>query len=400
MNDDNYCYDPDYYTHENYIRYIAFVSDEDAKDANGIRSRGESTFSNIEITTNLTSCLKDEPDFSFSLGDCTAENFLAAIKTKMESTDDCTVANKTDPLLELFAMFDATEEVDVYSNIEKICTGAYKMAGYDVYDDTLGMDTDTERQITGEFLDGGSVWNYGKGDAGAGIDMATIRKVSSTVSTSRLLKWPNHHSLDYCDVGAAMCCTAASRGNDPSNAGSAPNSEICYVDIAASKRSARVNDGYSIYSQDQTNDIYCEAFAWGTDGGSIQSALKGNALFQTGFANMLSGSVEQIPGAPLCGCLDRMPVVTNAKCTQVTSADSSVDINFTKRLGVFDSTFNLGTITNADCGDFVSHYKDLEGGVDTPDTSFVADRIVGATGCADATATFLATKELGYKMET
>jgi len=115
---------------------------------------------------------------------------------------------------------------------------------------------------------------------------------------------------------------------------------------------------------------------------------------------MLKGSIEQIPGAPLCGCLDRMPVVTNAKCTQVTSSDSSVDVTFMNSLGVFDATFNLGTITNTDCGDFVSHYKELEGGVDTTDTSFVADRIVGATGCADATATFLATKKLGYKMET
>jgi len=302
-------------------------------------------------------------------------------------------------LLELFAIFDATEEMDVYSNIEQICSRAYKWAEYDTFS-SLGMDDETERQITREFLDGGSVWNYGKEDAGVGIDTAYIERASSTASVSRLIKWPDHHSLEHCDVGAAMCCMTTSRGDDSSNAGSPPNSEICYVDIAASKRSARVRDGYSIYTQDQTNDVYCEAFAWGTDGGSIHSALKGNALFQTGFANMLEGLVEQIPGAPLCGCLDRMPVVTNAKCTQVTSTDSSVDVTFVKNLGVFDSSFNLGTITNTDCGDFVGHYKELEGGINTPDTSFVADRIVGATGCADVTATFLATKELGYKMET
>merc|ERR1712003_420653 len=397
---EGYCYDPDYNTKENFIRYVVFISDGDRKDSAGVRSKGESTFSNIEITTSLTSCLKDEPDFSFSLNDCTVDNFLRAIRTKMESTDACTTANKTDPLLELFAIFDATEEIDVYTNIEKICTGAYKLAGYDVYGDTtLGMDASTKRQITREFLDGGSVWNYEKGEAGSGVDTAMIEKVSSTVSESRLLKWPDHHSLDHCDVGAAMCCMATSRGgSDSSNAGSPANSEICYVDIAASKRAARVNDGFSIYTQDQTNDVYCEAFAWGTDGGSIHSALKGNALFQSGFGNMLSGAVEQVPGAPLCGCLDRMPVVTNAKCTHVTSADSSVDVTFTNSLGVFDSTFNLGAIANTDCGDFVSHYKDLEGGVDTPDTSFVASRIVGATGCADATATFLETKKLGYKI--
>merc|ERR1711862_472691 len=82
---------------------------------------------------------------------------------------------------------------------------------------------------------------------------------------SRVLEWPNHHALDQCDVGAAMCCTTSSRDSSGAN----PNSEICYVDMAASRRSARVNDGYSIYGQDQTNDVYCEAFAWGTDEGSI-----------------------------------------------------------------------------------------------------------------------------------
>jgi len=393
---DDYCYDPSYYTREFFVRYIVFISDDDRKDAKGIRSRGESMFSNIGITTNLTSCLRNEPEFSFSLADCTTDNFLAAIKKKMESTDACTMNNQRDPLLELFAMFDATEEMDVYGNIEKICMGAYKFDLYDVYDNTLGMNFDTERQVTREFLDGGSVWNYGNGDAGAGIDTATIEFVGSSVATSRLLKWPDHHALEHCDVGAVMCCTASSREFSQIN----PNSEICYVDIAASKRSAHVRDGYSIYSQDQTNDIYCEAFAWGTNGGSIQSALKGNALFQAAFANMLNGSVEQIPGAPLCGCLDRMPVVTNTKCTQVTSTDSTVDVTFVNSLGVFGSTFNLGTITNTDCGDFVSHYKDLEGGVDTPESTFVADRIVGSAGCTNATATFLATKKLGYKVET
>merc|ERR1712207_123929 len=397
-NNEGYCYDPDYYTKEFFIRYIVFISDEDRRDSKGVRSGGESSFSNIEITTSLTSCLKGQPDFSFSLNDCTADNFLAAIKAKMESTDSCTAINKNDPLLELFAMFDATEEMDVYNDIEGICSGAYKWAGYDVYDDrTLSMDADTERQITREFLDGGSVWNYGKwDDAGAEIDTAAIRRVNSTLAGSRMLEWPNHHALDRCDVGAAMCCTASSRDFS----GTDRNSEICYVDIAASRRSARVNDGYSIYNQDQTNDVYCEAFAWGTDEGSIQSALKGNALFEIGFANMLNGSVEQIPGAPLCGCLDRMPVVTNAKCTRVTSADSTVEVSFVGSLGVFDASFRLGEITKDDCGDFVGHYRDLEGGgADTPDTSFVARRIVGAEGCANATAEFLATKRLGYKTE-
>ena len=291
------------------MRYLVFVSDDD-RLVNGVRSNGDVTFGNIEITTSLTSCLADE-DISFSLDDCTADNFLAAVKAKMESTAAC--ANKSDPLLELFALFDATQETDVYNNIEKVCTGAHKQSGYDVYDaGTLGMEASTERQITAEYLDGGSVWNY----AGSNDHTATIERVASSIATSRLLSWPEHHALDHCEVGAAMCCSAVSRTDPIAND---PNAEVCYVDIKASKRTARVRDGYSIYTQDQVNDVYCEAFAWGTDGGSMQSALKGNALFQAGFVNMLSGSVEQIPGAPLCGCLDRMHASSD-QC-QVHSSD-------------------------------------------------------------------------------
>jgi len=382
----DYCYDPDYYTKASFMRYIVFVSDDD-RLVNGVRSNGDVTFGNIEITTSLTSCLADE-DISFSLDDCTADNFLAAVQAKMEATAAC--ANKSDPLLELFSLFDATEEMDVYSNIEKVCTGAYKLSGYDVYDEgTLGMDAATERQITAEYLDGGSVWNY----ANSNDDTATIERVASTVATSRLLAWPDHHALEHCDIGAAMCCSAVSRTDPVAND---PNAEVCYVDIKASKRTARVRDGYSIYTQDQANDVYCEAFAWGTDGGSMQSALKGNALFQAGFANMLDGSVEQIPGAPLCGCLDRMPVVTNAKCTQVTSTDSTVNVTFDKSLGVFDSSLALGTISTSDCGDIVDHYRALEGGEDTPESLYVAGRVVGATGCTEATTSFLSSKGLEF----
>ena len=92
---DDYCYDPDYYTREFFMRYIVFVSDDD-RLVNGVRSNGEVTFGNIEITTSLTSCLSEE-DIFFSLDDCTADNFLAAVLAEMETTAAC--ANKHFPFV-------------------------------------------------------------------------------------------------------------------------------------------------------------------------------------------------------------------------------------------------------------------------------------------------------------
>ena len=73
-----------------------------------------------------------------------------------------------------------------------------------------------------------------------------------------------------------------------------------------------------------------------------------------------------------------------------------MSLTFNKSLGVFDSSLDLGTITTSDCGNIVDHYRSLEGGEDTPESLYVAGRVVGATGCAEATASFLSSKGLEF----
>jgi len=355
------------------INYIAFLHDND-NDA----SVGNTTISNIAITTSLTSCLGD---FAFQLDDCTTDDFFVKVTDAMV---DSTLCTHKDPLMEMMAILDATQETDVYKHIEKICKTAYKTEQYDFSDNVLGIDQATERQLVKEYIDGGTVLNY-EVEADSAIN---IGKVNDKYATSRILSWPAHHALDNCHVGAAMCCFVGSRTNtEPTD-----NSDVCYVDMKKSKRTAHVLDGYSIYG-DSREDLYCEGFAWDNkDGGSLSNALKGNALFKVGFADnmFLNGNVEQVPGAPLCGCMDRMPVVTNAACTSVTAPGSVVDVTFTA--GVFDASFTLGTITYKPCdGDLRSHYKTAVG-AEGPDAAYIDTRVVGEGGCHAAINTFLYTK--------
>jgi len=375
----DYCYDP--LLKETNIKYIAFINANDAD-----RSVGDSTYGDIAITTSLSSCLSGE-DFDFQLSDCTIKNFLGEVEATMANKADCT---STDPLLELFAIFDSTQEMDVYNQIEKICTSAYKLDQYDFADNTLAIDEALERQLVKEYIDGGTVMNY-EAEANSAV---IIGKVNDKFATTRHFSMPKHHALDNCEMGAAMCCFVASRTNpDP-----ADNSDVCYVDMKASRYTAHVRDGWSIYSDSSDDSVYCEGFAWG-NGGGIASALKGNALFKVGFMDSFSGGkVEQIPGTPLCGCMDRMPVVTNVACTDVTDPTSVVDVHFDSAVGMFDAAFTLGEITYGDCGglNLVEHYETLVGvgKASTVDADYMHKRVVGEFGCGVAINDFLSTKGL------
>lgn len=359
-------------------KYLVLIQDNDED-----KSVGQLALSNIHVTTSLTSCLEGT-DYSFVVSDCTVPNFLAGVKSKMME-NSCA----GDPLLELMALFDATTEMDVYKKIEFICSSAYEPAEFD-----FAKTISSETQLVGEFIDGGTILNYEHDSEGGNLakDGASIAAADQKAA-SQLLSWPKHHALDHCDIGAAMCCWVDSRGT----AELEDNSDVCYVNMKSSRRTAHVADGYSIYGDDHEGAVNCQGFAWGTDGGSIASALKGNALHKVGFMNELylglKGNVEQVPGAPMCGCLDRMPVVTHADCTKVSSDTSTVEVTYSSTIGRFSSEFTIGAIDYSDCGDLNTYYKTLVGET-SHNAAYMDKRIVGEGGCHVAINGFLERKGL------
>lgn len=364
--------------------YLALVQDSDAD-----KSVGEMKVSNLHVTTSLTSCLK-EVDHAFQLDDCTIGHFLAGVESKMAENAAACGANP-DPLLELMAHFDARDEMQVYKKIERICSASYDASGYD-FEKAIS----SEPQVVREFIDGGTFLNYERDSEGSNLakDGAGIG-FADQYTSDHLLSFPQHHALDQCDVGAAMCCWVTSRGASAL----AANSDVCYVDMKASRLTAHVKDGYSVYGDTAGGgNAHCRGFAWGTDGGSVHGALKGNALFKVGFADHLyaglTGHVEQVPGAPMCGCIDRMPVVTQAACTKVTDATSTVDVAYNKAIGAYHAKYNMGTIEYADCGsDLKDYYKTLVG-ADSHHAAYMDTRIVGDGKCHGAINVFLEGKGL------
>merc|ERR1712176_34660 len=133
---------------------------------------------------------------------------------------------------------------EVYEKIEKICSFAYESDAFD-FTKALSL-TD---QLVPEYIDGGTKWNYG---GNREKEAAKILHVHDNFASSRVFKYPDHHALKNCDVGAAMCCFTTSK--------TAP------ADAPAPKE---------LNAEDDVDDLYCEGFAWGTDNGSIDGGLKG-----------------------------------------------------------------------------------------------------------------------------
>lgn len=362
-------------------KYFVIVLDNDVGDKSG----GEMTVSNVQITTSLTSCLKDV-SFGFVLNECTVDNFLTEVAARMEAVN---CPGQNDPLLELMAFFDATVETDVYEKIEHICETGYDSSRYDF---TKAISSET--QLAGEFIDGGTVLNYESDSEGSNLfkDGAGIDHLQQFAST-HLFNWPEHHALEHCDIGAAMCCWVDSRGD----AALVDNTDVCYVNMKASRLTAHVRDGYSIYGDGNEGAVNCHGFAWGTDNGSTHSAMKGNALYKVGFLENLydglKGNVEQVPGAPMCGCLDRMPVVTHADCTKATDDASVMNVAYDAALGTYSATYTLDSVEYSDCGNLNAYYKTLVG-AESHYADYMDTRIVGNGGCPAAINGFLAGKGL------
>lgn len=92
--------------------------------------------------------------------------------------------------------------------------------------------------------------------------------------------------------------------------------------MSRDKSAAGTDGGFALYPGDNANgegSVHCHGLAWSNDENDPESRYKGNNIFFVSMYDHLytRGYVRNIPGAPKCGCLDKMPVVSRSDCTQV-----------------------------------------------------------------------------------
>jgi len=364
------------------MNYIVFIHDNDSSD----KTTGESTYSNIKVF-EAESCLAAiNQDFEFSTEECTAESFT----TQIEMVDEC---SGRDPWPELLAFFDVNLEHQVRDRIGKICGSAYSVNNL-AFNEVTGK----ESQFNGEYLDGGTVWNYGhetKLDGGQTLFQAAnkVQEVRSMLDIQpRGIAWPDVHNFHGCELRAAMCCFVSRR--EPNGVELEDNSDACYMDFKKARQSSHVRDGYSIYGNGAEGNLNCQGIAWGNDPGHADSAFKGNNLFHVAMKNGLydNGFAEELPGAPLCGCIEQMPVVTKAACTKV-EADQMVTVKYTAATASFSAKVAITKISHVACGNLSDYYGHLvaEGKATAREKALLDDHLVGDS-CDTALGNFLESK--------
>lgn len=78
------------------------------------------------------------------------------------------------------------------------------------------------------------------------------------------------------------------------------------------------------FNIEEEHEIHAHGLAWDDEG--LTNDLKANVLFYVSMYDHLytRGYVENFQGAPMCGCLEEMPVVSRADCTYPTAEERFV----------------------------------------------------------------------------
>ena len=151
--------------------------------------------------------------------------------------------------------------------------------------------------------------------------------------------WPDlpQFNLDECEVHAAQCCWPQDRQANDNNGNCAKpydtncvdkdpgdNTDLCHVDLSYAPDNNHVKaNGFStylnVYNNNNEGPIHCHGFAWANDESDTIARYKANNLFFVSMYDHMHqrGYVRNIPGAPMCGCVEKMPIVSRSDCTQV-----------------------------------------------------------------------------------
>jgi hypothetical protein len=375
--------------------YIAFINDKDSNRDDGIV-----TLKDVKLLEPAPSCLATK-SFTFTFTECTSTNLLASL----ESTFDSECQNSENSFdIDVSQFFEG----DVSGGISKLCDSAYTTTSFE--DITL-----EEEQFITEYFDGGTKWNYEVDEKGEPLakSAARVKYAYDNVAEKLQISFPTSHQFKNCELRSAMCCFVADRQANDNNgncadgncddADPADNTDLCLVNMAKSPQSSHVRDGYSIYTDDAEGDVHCHGLAWGNNNGA-EDTFKGNNLFYVAMYDHMytRGYVEEVQGAPMCGCIEHMPVVSRADCTEV-DVDQSVTVTYDKDTTLLTATatindFEFNACQGADNtnNDLAAYYQQLVN--DDKATANEKEQfdkyIVGEGNCDDAIASFLNTKGL------
>lgn len=374
------------------------------------------------------------PSDGFTIGSatCSYTDLVDAIQEKLDN-EAATCGHDADTeLLELLEVEAVEEVMEIVAEAcsarhinYRLITGKGEVFDKAYYDGNTYYNTEREEEVgldpaadPSTLGDQTVTINRLKNDPGP-----RIRDIYDNIAEVEGLTFPDHLvNFESCDLNTVMCCFTVDRqagdGNGDcatpyadncANANPGDNTDLCYVDMTRSPTSAKKNVGFAVYEGSTTRDpeepAHCHAFAWSNDPSDHTARFKGNNLFYVSMYDHLTqrGYAQNVPGAPMCGCLEQMPVVTRSDCTQVDLIDEDVQFEFaadrTLRADVTNLDIDFNACQAETNNDLESYYYKLaqQGDVDKEQVVEFKEHIVGKTYCREAIDKFLDSQGLAQK---
>jgi len=293
------------------------------------------------------------------------------------------------------------------------------------------------------YYNGGSEWNEQVQTTEDGVDKYILKRDAHTVlsfydneAEETQVQWPGsltNFNLNTCNAHAAMCCWVTDRqANDNNgncatpydvncvNKDPADNTDLCYVSHPDGNLSTKFDstNGFTGFPGDDNNNsndaegpIHCHGFAWAEDDNDYTARYKANNLFYVSMYDHMyqRGYVRNVPGAPMCACVEQMPRVSRSDCTQIDVVEQyTLLYDGSKFHGSLDSievTFNACRGIDNRNNDLWAYMGRLygEGKVTAKQWAQLGNTVVENNNCDMAINFHLATKHnfvIGYRHDT
>jgi len=351
-------------------------------------------------------------------GECSYDDLIEGLEVRIENKN-C----DNDAKEELRLLLGVTTNSEAKTLIGEYC------------DEQLALQAEGSKHLTDlvmkpdyflkEYFRGGTSWNeevqYTDEN---GVDRNVLANDASRVNSAYngraqkgMIAMPEYDGLDNCNNNAIYCCWSQDRqANDNNGNCNTPyetdcidkdpgdNTDLCAVDIDSnSEHAAHVAGGFTIFPDNKEAAIHCHGFAWSKSDDAAMSRYKANNLFYVSMYDHMytRGYVRAVPGAPMCGCAEDMPIVSRADCTEMDIEETwryhyVAGAGFSVSLRSVEIEYNACQGANNNNNDLEAYIERLVDEGEFKETHFerIKENIVGDDNCEDAIANLLAEK--GY----
>lgn len=384
-------------------------------ERNGGGTAGDALGINFELTRSGP-CLQGDV-VTLDGNGCSVTSVLASIAEELDELG----CSSRDPTEELTLIL-GTDETTATRRIRTICATKWAAVeeGYFLFENIANEEP---HDFVKAYYDGGTNWN----DLRETTDLngneryvladypgSRINQIYNGPAQNSGITYPENINLfNSCDLRAVMCCFVRDRqaGDNNGNCAEddcfdkdpADNVDICYSDMSRSLDAAGVDGGFALYPNGE-GASHCHGFAWSLDDQDTISKYIGNNLFYVSMYDHFSqrGYVNPVPGSPMCGCVEHMPVVTRSDCTQLDVDQPSTFV--LRSNGIFQASISPTPAIDFNAcqgdgknNDLAAYYKRLvnEGKATEQEKAKFDAHIVGNGNCEDAVSSFM--KEKGYE---